>query len=257
MTHTIAATGRAVIDAYGHIRVGETSVACPYINNKRHGLRGALPVQVGKGSPADIEDEIRTLTVQKKIDLSGITTDQALAFLIEHHLGVECSGFVYHVLDAVSREEYGRPLAARLTFSGTWLRKQIALLRPATNVNVQLLASDQNSAPVQLNNAQPGDLIIMLDSGQHNDVRDHVLLVTSVEKDAEGTITSLTYHHSLQWSNDGPLHHGVRSGTIEITDVNKPLVNQTWTEQTKTNSNGNETYDRATRSSRLELRRLN
>lgn len=62
------------------------------------------------------------------------------------------------------------------------------------------------------------------------------------------------YVHSIALPSDGEYGHGVREGTIEITDINKPITEQKWTEAGKT---GMENYTCARAQKALtEIRRL-
>jgi hypothetical protein len=67
--------------------------------------------------------------------------------------------------------------------------------------------------------------------------------------------TKLFYAHSFAWSIDGKYNHGIKSGTIEITDISKSILEQIWTENGK-RSEENETYLRAREAQTLQLKRL-
>ncbi|MFA5813675.1 MAG: hypothetical protein WC862_04155, partial [Patescibacteria group bacterium] len=162
---------------------------------------------------------------------------------------------VYHILDAESKARGQGPLKKHLKFPNIKnpLRKLLTKLRTVENVSVEILAHKKNSREIELKNIQPGDLIIMLDSGLGAD-RDHVLIIHQI--DYENNAPKIIYYsHSLNWSTDGKYNHGVRQGVIEIIDIKKPLDEQRWVENGKEDEE-NETFMRAGRAAKLLTKRL-
>src|SRR3989339_1439893 len=163
-------------------------VRCPYFNNARAGTRGQLRVLIGKGSPKEIVEEAKIISIQycKGIfDVNGmccIHPDQnehpeascLYRFLIDNNLGVDCSGFITHVLTAHYKEAKGINLPKKIimTLKLNFFKKLIAKLRPIEHINVGAYAIDPISAIIKLKDAQPGDLIIMLETGPKNE-RNH------------------------------------------------------------------------------------
>ena len=231
-------------------------VNCPYFNNRRIRLRGALRVLVGKGSPEEISEEAKLFALREKIDLTALTNDALKKFLVGHRLGTDCSGFAYHLLEA---EGLGKKLGnlkkhLHRPFIQNPLRKFLVWLRPIENTGVGTFSHETNSHEIKIEDIRAGDLIIMLKTGPKRDYN-HVMVITSVEGES-GSPNTIHYAHSFQWSKDGQYDHGVRTGRIEITDIKKPLLEAVWVEKNATGDN-NETYTHAKNAEVLVLKRLN
>ncbi len=238
-------------------RAGGRNISCPYFNNRRARVRGALRVTIGKGTPKDIVEEAMIFALKEKVDLKHLTDTELKQFLVDHHLGADCSGLVYHILDAELREKKNKSLASALHFphATTVIRKILTRLRPAENTSVATLAHEHNSFSVPFQTIQSGDLIILQGFGPTHD-RDHVLFVHTVEPGANSQeLGMIGYTHALAWVSDGIHTHGVRQGVIEILDLKKSLTDQYWTEQEKTGQD-NETWRHAAEAQTLTIRRL-
>ncbi len=243
------------IDNYLVLPFANKNVSCPYYNNRRQQIRGALFVRIGKGTPEEIVDEAKTEIIKQRKSLQSMSNDDIKKFLVENNIGIDCSGLAYHILDAELKSRKNTSLKNQLSFSHLKnpIRRIVARLRAVGNTNVKTLAADTNSRTINISEVEPGDMIIMLDSGRNHD-RDHILIVHSVEKNDKSTI-KINYTHALDWRMDGLYNHGVRQGIIEITDSKKPLIDQTWNESEKTGEE-NETLERAVYAKTLLVRRL-
>ena len=245
---TLSKNAQAVIAAYESLSIGGKTIRCPYFNNKKSGSRAALRATVGKGTPEDIAQEAQIIALREKKDLAQMDEQAIRAFLVDHNLGIECSGFVFHVLSAQLKSK-GSSLKKKLSFSSKSLvRKCLAFWRTVENTNVKVLADNENSHDIALANAEPGDMVIMLGTGSSHDL-DHVLLITEV------TDTIISYAHALNWKSDGEYNHGIRRGTIEIKKPAGTLLDQTGTESGES-SEKNETLWRAKTANTLPIKRL-
>lgn len=235
-----------VIEHYKNLHIGGKKIRTPYFNNKRNRIRAALRVNIGKGAPKDIEDEVTILAAREKEDLSHATVEQIVSFLVDHNLGVDCSGFVFHVLNA---QHHGR-LGKMLSFpkGKNPFRKAISRFRPVENTSVKVLADEKNTESLDMQDMQAGDVIIMLATGSNHDL-DHVLLVTEVSED------KIRYTHSLRWNADGQYNHGIKDGVIELIKPQGTLLDQHWIEAGE-DGEKNETLWRAQTAEVLEIRRL-
>jgi hypothetical protein len=249
----------AVIDQYLHFKIGSVVISIPYYNNSRTPVRGGLRAAVGKGSPKDIYEEIEIALAKNHAAVapgaiaSGayvpgtMTADSLKHFLVEKNIGVDCSGFVYYVLNAESMSRGKGSFDRHLSFP---LCKGIfgkirAKTRPVENANVATFAHPKNTTQIHLNEVKPGDIITMLGD------RNHVLVVNQVEYQ-NFIPTTIHYSHSIAWPTDGEFDHGVRQGTIVVYDSSKPLTEQEWTENGKT---GDENYTlMRAKESKTELR---
>ncbi|MBI2990411.1 MAG: hypothetical protein HYY51_04495 [Candidatus Magasanikbacteria bacterium] len=244
-----------LIENYEHLKWGRFTISCPYINNKRAKLRAGLGVMIGKGSPQEIIEEAELLALQKNIPLEEFKPEQIKQFLVENGLGVDCSGFAYHVLEAesVARGKAKLKKQIRLASSINPLRNLIKNLRHLENTNVETLADSKNSVEILLSEIRPGDMIVILKSGT-DQMRDHIAIISSVEY-ADGLPISLEYVHAQRWSTDGLYQHGARRGIIKIQDLTQNLLKQTWIEQ-GLSGDKNETLRRAKNAKSLSIRRL-
>ncbi|MEY2664887.1 MAG: hypothetical protein RIT04_695 [Candidatus Parcubacteria bacterium] len=281
-----------IIDQYAHFHIGQTAstsgdmgaarrdtatfaipggaiatspaggiCSVPYFNNnRRDGIRAGLRALGGKGSPRDIYEEVEILTLREKIQPKNFTDETLKKFLVDHNIGIDCSGFAYYVLTAESLARDKGTLDRHLSFP---FAKGImgafrAKFRPAENTNVRTLAHNKNSRVINPSEIQPGDFISMLrktiaEGGTATDEPSHILIIHQVEYQNFIPIT-IHYTHSMAWPTDGVYGHGIRTGRIEITDPKNPLLEQRWIESEKINDHF--TYARATKSI-TEIRRLN
>jgi len=188
-------------------------------------MRAGLRVLIGKGSMEDIVDEATLIALREKIDLKKLDAQELKKFLVDSHLGIDCSGLAYYVLDAElkSRGLGGLNKYLKFPFITNPFRKLLTLLRPIESAGVRTFAHDHNSIEVKLSDIKPGDFIVILGAGDNHD-RNHILIVHEITDD------TIKYTHSMQWPSDGAYNHGVRQSEIEITDKNKNILEQIWFE---------------------------
>lgn len=251
---------------------GIAGVRAPYINNARMGARGQLRALIGKGTPQEIVAEAKITSLQYNsglFDKTGnccrhnqhtgetVTPDMVRQFLIDHRIGIECSGFVTHVLNEHYLETRRGSICKKLHIvaPGRVLRYLISRLRPVENISVRTYADNRNTAVV-LGNTPPysyedvhsGDLVVMLETGPGKK-RNHILLITKADEQG------LEYVHARAWASEGSYGHGVARGEIRLTKPSAGLLAQTWTENGRTGPE-NETYREAQGATTLEIRRL-
>lgn len=188
----------------------------PYFNNRRTPVRGALPVQIGKGSPKEIHEEIEFLIKKNKLDANSIDIRK---LLVESNIGIDCSGFTYHVL---RKTNYSFP------YAGGFFRKIIAKFRPVTNIDVKTFAHDSNSKLTPLRDVLPGDIITLVGNGDAS--RNHIVVIDQIEYQNE-LPSVIHYVHSIAIPEDGQFNHGFHEGKIEVINVDKPLTDQVWSEE--------------------------
>lgn len=250
---SLSPSAQKIIADYLKLPIGVHQVNCPYFNNRQTGLHGGLRVLIGKGNPKDIADEALIMSLREKIELKKLTDEQLKKFLVDNHLGVDCSGLAYYVLEAELKSRHKPALSKSL--HRPWLkpwRRLIAHLRAPENTGVRTFANDVNSKTTKIADVKPGDIITMLNTGLKND-RHHMLIVHEVDNNNGQLI--IHYTHSFKWTTDGLYNHGARQGQIKIVDPTKPLLQQEWTENNLTGDQ-NETYLHAKQAKSLELRRL-
>lgn len=255
----LSPTAEKMIDSYLNLPFpGVTGVRCPYYNNKRSIVRGQLRVLAGKGSPDEIIEESKIISIQYHLGLfdhegNCTTKDKEVIrkFLVDHNLGIECSGFVTQVLREHFKETKKFDFTKKLFICSPkrFIRYLLTRLRPVESINVLVYADDKNSSAVNdLKDMKAGDLVIMLETGPQQK-RNHILLI----KDNDGH--TIKYAHARAWSSEGVYGHGVAEGIITLSDPSKDLLAQTWTELGRENGL-NETYLEAKNAKTLQVRRL-
>ncbi len=251
-SHQLSSDAQKVIADY--LSLPTLGVAAPYYNNRRHKLAAGLRALAGKGRPEEIVEEAELFSIREKVSLASLAKADKTRFLVDHHLGIDCSGFVYHVLDAESRARGAGAMHSHMSFHHrSFLRRLVARLRPAQNAGAITFAQPTNSHEIDLAEIQPGDFIVMTHTAEARSF-DHIILITAVDKAT--THTTLTYTHSIAWPSDGMYGHGVRTGTITITDPLIKLADQVWVEHSKAGAE-NYTHARAVKAETTSLRRLN
>lgn len=281
---SLSAQAQKIITDYLSLPFPDKNVNCPYFNNQRSKVRAALRVLVGKGTPTEITEEASLIALREKIDLKNISDTDLKMFLVEQNLGIDCSALAYYILDEEAKVRGFGSLKKHLRFSAIKnpLRKLLTRLRPVENTSVMTLSDDANSVVVNLSDMQPGDLIVLLKTREDHQLN-HVLIITetspnpSLEKEGQDTPSPnkedrrgetnfpllskegpgevLRYVHSFRWTKEGKYDHGVRQGTITITDVVKPLSEQRWEEKNITGDE-NETLRHVKLAEKVEIRRL-
>jgi hypothetical protein len=257
MNSTLSTAAIAVIANFSSILVGSITIPCLYYNNNRTKLRAGLRVSIGKGSPKEIEEELQIIAQKDKIHLHTMDETMVRMLMQKHTIGIDCSAFVYYVLDAEVQSKKNISLRSTLHFpyATNPVRKLLARLRIVENTNVKTLAHEKNSTPITLSDVAAGDMITILEGGLDH-AWNHIMIIHKVTQEEPGAPIKIHYTHSYQWSTDGQYNHGVRTGNIIVTDVSAPLLDAVWTEQGKEGAE-NETYVRAGHAKQVAIRRLN
>lgn len=199
---------------YEEMNINGTIFNCPYWMNKiKNGKVVLRGFKDGKGEA----DEIRT-SLNDKLDTLEINDTHPITPLFlrklakKERIGIDCSGFVYRVLDELTRLKYHNCNIKSLdgVFSGG-----------INKTNADTLTHRKYSDPVNnIADYRHGDLIRMM-GGKH------VLVIISV------TDSRIIYAHSSHITET----QGVHRGQIRITDVNESLDRQDWLEETKDGQN--------------------
>jgi hypothetical protein len=217
-TKTLSTHAFSVIDQYMNFTVGTAVTGVPYFNNKTVGARAALRATIGKGSTKDIFEETDIILKRKHIEAGTLTSETLKKLFVDNNIGIDCSGFAYHVL---KKTNYSFP------YAGGFFRRQIAKFNPVKNINVKTFAHASNSTPIPLRNVEPGDIITMVGNGDAS--RNHIVIIDQIEY--QNDIPSVIHYvHSMAWPSDGQYGHGFHSGKIEIINIEKPLTDQIWSE---------------------------
>lgn len=252
---TLSQSALQIIDQYTNFKIGSAICSIPYFNNKTANKRIALRTYIGKGSPNDIKDELEIIITKEKIDPNSFDNESLKKTLVDNRLGIECSGFCYHVLEAESLYRGFGSISKKIKFinCNNIISKIKCSLRPVENCDVATFASDENSKIISLKNVLPGDIITMVSDRDHVD-RNHILIIKEVHYENSNP-KKIIYSHSISYPEDGIYNNGVRDGEINIINPELKITDANWSENHKENEN-NSLYLRAQKS-KTEVRRLN
>lgn len=183
--------GQKVIDSYLKMPIGNKIITCPYYTNLKR-ERAALRVLLGKGSSQEIINETKFIAQKEDVDLDRFSVEEIYRFMVEHNLGIDCSGLVVYILKAVYQEtkkvNFLRKIKIVSFFKNPW-RYLIALLRPVENISVRVLSDDKNSFLIEsFKDVLPGDLMVRANLR-------HVYLITETEKQ-DDAIKRIAYVHA-------------------------------------------------------------
>ena len=200
---TIPESAKKIIERYKALRVSkERTVRCPYYRNPRSGKgRWGLNAFSGKGSPKEIEEELRIIEKLEGRNFADLTDEEIRDVMRKRHLGVECSGFLAHVFDAWVRETRGKRIYQVLAFPYIPFWKKIVVwLRPFTHIDITTLTDPRNAQEFSdWSEVRAGDLI------RFNTDIDHAIIVTRVSGDR------VEYAHSILEGSG----IGIKEGVIE------------------------------------------
>lgn len=210
MVHHIEQSGWDMIQAYARMKLGGVEFACPYYQHTVLKGLGAR-VSIGKGFPEEILEETKVLALVNRFDLTRATSDDIRSFMVSKSIGIDCSGYIAHVLHAI----HGNQLFRLLTddsFGAIFLR-----FRPFQKINVHLL--QKSGTRIDYRDCKPEDILVTR-GGKH------ALLVYETERDPDGNLVAIRYTHSTLYFNQ----NGVRFGEIRVLDNSKSLGDQEWVE---------------------------
>jgi len=193
---------------YTHLPLGGQKIVCPYwINNLKAGVFGPYG---GKGTPREIVEATKTEAEKIGLDLSKLSKEEILAFMKSKRIGMDCSGFVFWMLDALDREKGGDGIAKDILSSSRLL---------PSRANVATLTNEGAVSAVELKDVRVGDMI-RLDKGKH------VAIVMKVVRDMGemGKVREIEYAHSSARTKI----LGVHAEKIKIKDQTRGLEKQQW-----------------------------
>lgn len=154
------------------LALGGKKVPAPYRINIPY---QADPKKYGKSSPEELVENTKQAAGEQGFDLEKATTEEIQGFMYQNMLGIDCSGFVYHLLDyllknidKIGMEEIGFPRVSR--------------------TNVEVLTSDEFTDKITMDEIQPGDLIRL--NSESADKMQHILIAIDKE------MGFITYAHS-------------------------------------------------------------
>ena len=179
----------------------------------------------GKGTPQEIDYVTSCLAYEKTIDLKTLSDKEIRQLQRDNNIGVDCSGYVYNLLDAFATD-IGLP-GIYYKLVGNW--RGITRLG-ARSVSATNYADPINSNKVdKLSEVKTGDYIVLIGK----DGQGHVLFILENNLDH-----LLCTHSSPETSN--PFIHTFK---IVVKDSSKKIEEQDWQETLQTGENYLHAYD--------------
>lgn len=218
----ISSEAKNLINHYFNLNLGGKEFPCPYfINTKRK--KAELRTLVGKGLPSEIEDEVRIWSKVKKFDIYNASVSELRAFMRRQDIGIDCSGFVAHILNAELKSRGMKSLKHYLTFESDKydLRNRLVrFFREVEFVSADVLTNQDNCDIItDIHTVKPLDMI----RSHGVEVGMHVLLVSEVSTTQNQTI--IKYVHSTYQYGE---HDGMREGKIVIGKNIQNLEDAAW-----------------------------
>lgn len=167
--------------------LGGEKVPTPYRKNEYGSYQKLAPEFQGKSSPKTILEVTLKLAKEQHFDLEKSSIEEIREFMVSNKLGIDCSGFVYRMLDySVQKLGMGNLIKA-------------AGVEHVGRTNVAKLTSDEFSIPIaHFTNSQAGDIIRLNSSGD-------ILHGVVVLDNQDGKII---YAHSSSSTNPPGVHKG-------------------------------------------------
>ncbi len=220
---TIHPKAQEAIHRYFNLPFGRKRVKCPYYMNIKK-ERAGLRVMVGKGSVAEIVHETKVWAQLKGFNLSRKSEEEIREFMIKKGIGIDCSGFIAHILDHWFKSENRGRVWNNLKFQDNSIYARFRrFLRPIENIGANLLTSDLNCIHIDnFDDIGPGDLIRA--KGKQKNAH-HVAIITDTHKSESGKLKKFDYVHAHRFYEE---ENGVRKGTVIISKPEGSLKDQEW-----------------------------
>lgn len=197
---------------YTHLPLGGKRVRCPYWSNKQKILLSGY--FKGKGMPKQIVGATLKAAKNEGFNLSEASASAIRKFMEHYRIGVDCSGFVYHMLDAFDKEK-GR--------KGVHDFIQGVNGKGSSRVNAYCLTNNINTVEIgRVNQLEIGDLI-RFTKGRH------VAIIMRIKRDQKGLPSEIYYAHSGRLS----AITGVHLGKILVRKANLGIEKQEWLEKNR------------------------
>lgn len=201
---------------YSHLPLGGKKIRCPYWSSKQRILLSG-PFK-GKGTPSQVTLATVNAAEKTKTDLRKLSSDEIRKFMEHHRIGVDCSGFVYHLADAFDKEKGGEGIVGKITgVRGSWARR----------VNAYCLTNVKNSIQIEkVKDLQLGDFI-RFEGGKH------IAIILRIRRNEKGIPQEVFYAHSARLS----AVTGVHLARFMVVNPGKGLDKQKFLEKTRRSYN--------------------
>lgn len=212
-SHILSPKTTSLLENYLMLPFNRFRIVCPYwANDLSKSIKGPFS---GKGTPRQIVTTSYKRARKLGRDLDQLNKRELKEFLEDNRIGIDCSGFVFHLLNTLDKERNGDGIARK------YLKNvKIPAWRASWKINADTLSSTKFTRAIKLKNVTSGDVIRLL-AGKH------VAFVVEVRAN------SITYAHCSNYSSV----RGCHLGTIIIKDWEKDLQFQDWQELTGNKNN--------------------
>lgn len=200
---------------YTHLPIGGKEINCPYwMNSLKKKIIGPFG---GKGKPVQIILATEEKAKNAGLNLAGMNKESIIGFMKEERIGVDCSGFVFWLLNALDIEKGGNGICDDIPHcQGKFFCR----------ANVLMLTNEEVSIPInELNKVQVGDMI-RLGAGKH------IAIVVKILRE-DGVMKDIEYAHSSALTSVS----GVHSDRIIVENEDLKLEDQIWLEKTAKGNN--------------------
>lgn len=172
---------------YYELPLGGKKVATPYRRNEYGSYQKTGTAFQGKSSAKTILEVTEKLAGQQHFDLDKASAEEIRQFMRQNKLGIDCSGFVYRMLDHLTQ------------CLGLGNLQKAAGMEHVGRTNVAKMTSEQFSIPIKnFSQAHPGDIIRLNSNGD-------LLHGVTVLDNQDGIIT---YAHSSTVTPTGGVYCG-------------------------------------------------
>lgn len=167
--------------------LGGKKVPTPYRRNELGSYQKIGPEFQGKSSPEVLTETAEKLAKEQNFDLTKASVEKIRGFMMQNKLGIDCSGFVYRMLDYLSQE------------LGLGSLQKSAGMEHVGRTNIAKMTSAEFSLPVAgFAKAQAGDIIRLNSEG---DILHGAIIL-------ENNNGKVTYAHSSNETNPAGVHQG-------------------------------------------------
>jgi hypothetical protein len=181
-----------------------------YINRSKNKFLSS--VNLGKGSPDEIDKFIKDNNNNKLIKGKN-----RYKFLEEKKVGIDCSGFVTHILNIIALKKRDKniwEIIVKRTKNPIKIFYSHKIRPVSSKMNADTLTNEDNSISIsKVKDIKPGDLIRM-NGGKH------VAIISQLNYN-KGVLSKITYWQSTE-------NIGVCESYIIVKNENKGLQDQEW-----------------------------
>ncbi len=225
---------------YINFRIGFKKINVPYAISsyaiKKYGIgsniqaatTGKFENYSGKGTPNQIRKALINAAKKENFNLDKATSKDIYKFMESHGIGIDCSGFVYNILNTYLIKKENKSLDnIILRYKGVlgYFERFLLVKNRVRRSSANTLTNDLNTIKInKVKDIELADIIRLT----HSDWKGkHIAIIVDVNK------KYITYAMSSEYTKI----KGAHFGRIKIIDPDKSLEKQQWEELTKKGKN--------------------